>query len=290
MNERLILFGASGLIGHYLFEELSKERVVTGTYCSNKKQGLVHFNFLTSNLEEIQLQGVKHAIICSAMTKIDTCSENPQLSNEVNVEKTKKLITELSKRSIVPVFFSSASVFDGKEGGYKEADTKNPINLYGKQKASIEDFLEDKNIEHLIIRPGKVFGIKRREGVLFTNWIESYLKGEEILCADDEQLSPTYVVDIANGTKELIDSNARGIYHLNFPKHMSRYEMAINFFKYLNIRDPKLIRCSIDNFHPLEKVPKNTFLDSSKFVRGTGFKFTPLETCYNKIRKHSIPS
>ncbi len=285
MNKDILLLGASGLIGGYLFEELSRERRVVGTYYKNKKQGLVHFDLLSSDIRSMPLENTGYCVMCSAMTKIDACAENSSVSHRINVDGVKRVIEKLSQRRIVPVFFSSASVFDGVKGGYKEEDIKNPTTLYGGQKADIEDFLVSEKIDSLIIRPGKVFGVKSGEGVLFTNWLEKYLRGEEIKCADDEQLSPTYVRDVARGTKELIDRDARGIYHLNFPEHMSRYQMAAFFFSYLKIKDARIKRCSIDEFHSIEKMPRNTFLDSTKFVGETGFEFTPLERCYDEIRR-----
>lgn len=280
----IIIFGASGLIGRYLYDYLKEtEKNVIGTYFENKKENMVHYNLISSSIDELDLKNVKYAVISSAATKLDKCKDNPKYSHKVNVLGIKKVIKEISEKGIIPVFLSSASVFDGIDGGYTEDNKRNPISLYGKQKVEVEDFIISDFKDYLIIRPGKIFGIKKGEGVLFTDWYEKYKKNEEILCADDEQLAPTYAKDVAEGIAILIQKNSRGIYHINYPEHFSRYEMALNFFSFLGINYEKLKRCSIKDFNFSERRMENSYLNTSKFLKETGFRFTPLEECYKDI-------
>ncbi|MBS3075004.1 SDR family oxidoreductase [Candidatus Pacearchaeota archaeon] len=283
----VIVFGASGLIGRYLYTYLKNngEKVI-GTYFENPEEGLIHYDLVNSSIDELDLRDIKYAIISSAATKLDKCKDNPEYSQKVNVFGIKKLIKEVSKKGIIPVFMSSASVFNGLTGGYSEEDERDPISLYGKQKVEVEDFLISNFKDYLIIRPGKIFGVQKCEGVLFTDWYEKYKKNEEILCADDEQLAPTYAKDVAEGIAILIQKNCKGIYHVNYPEHFSRYEMALNFFSFLGINYNKFRSCSIKDFNFSEKRMKNSYLNISKFIKETGFRFTPLEECYKEIIKN----
>ena len=280
----VLILGASGLIGSYLYKLLKQKGIkVLGTYTNNKKDEMFYFDLVNSSVDDLPLGGIKYAILCSAVTKLDKCKDNPEHSYSINVTATKKIIKELAHRGIVPVFLSSASVFDGVKGDYVEEDIKNPITEYGRQKAEIDDFVVSNIKDYLIVRPGKVFGLRKGEGVLFSEWFEKYNNKEEIICADDERLSPHYVVDVANGIFNLLEKDLRGIYHMNPPKNFSRFEMVNNFFNFLGINDARITRCSIDDFNFSEKRPKNTFLNASKFIDETGFKFTDLEDCYVKI-------
>ena len=282
-NKKTLILGASGLIGRYLYNFLKEnDKGVVGTYNENKKPGLIYFNFVDSFIDEIE-NNFDYGVICSAVTKVDKCKDNPKYSNLINVKKTKKIIEDLSKKNIIPVFMSSASVFDGVKGNYNEKDLMNPTTLYGKQKAEIDEFITSNIEDYLIIRPGKVFGVKRGEGVLFTDWYEKYKNKKTIVCADDEKLSPTYAGDIARGISKLLEKNSRGVYHLNQLNHYSRFKMAKDFFNYLNIK-ADIIKCSIDDFNFSDKRPKNTYLDSSKFIKETNFKFTDLHKCYELIK------
>lgn len=285
-NKKILIFGASGLIGSYLYRLLKSEnKEVIGTYNKNKKPGLVYFDMTNSSLDSLNAENFEYAVICSAITKLDKCKENPEYSYEVNVTGIERIIKELRKKEIIPIFISSAAVFDGDTGGYKEEDKRNPMSIYGKQKKEVEDFMTSNLRDYLIIRPGKVFGIKKGEGNLFTEWLEKYKRGEKILAADDERLSPTYAGDVARGISLLLNSNSRGFYHINSLEDYSRFEMVKDFFDYLNIKDANLIRCSIEDFDFLEKRMKNSYLDASKFIKETKFRFTDLRSCYDLIEQ-----
>ncbi|MBU2633625.1 MAG: NAD-dependent epimerase/dehydratase family protein, partial [Nanoarchaeota archaeon] len=60
-NDKVIILGASGLVGRYLFEEFKSERIpVIGTYNKNEKEGLVYFDILNSSIDDLELEGVKY--------------------------------------------------------------------------------------------------------------------------------------------------------------------------------------------------------------------------------------
>ncbi len=285
-GEKTIILGASGLVGRYLFEVFKKSGIpVIGTYNKNEKKELVYFDVLNSSIDELDTKGVKYAIICSAMVGVDNCKKNLDYSREINVNGIKKLIKEFSNRQIIPVYISSIFVFDGN-GNYKEEDFRNPANEYGKQKKEVEDFIIENIKEYLIIRLGRVFGISENEGI-FAKAIEKYKKNQEILSNDFEEISLTYAGDIARGIKMLLERNKTGIFHLESEGHKNRFEIVADFFNYLGIKDAKIKKCSMEDFNFLEKRAKKQFSDSSKFLR-EGFEFTPIEKCYDMIKKNLL--
>ena len=284
-NNKVIILGASGLVGRYLFEEFKSRGIpVIGTYNKNEKSGLVQFDILDSSIDDLQLEGVEYVIICSAMVGVDNCRIYLDKSREINVEGLKRLIKKFFKRGIVPVFISSVFVFNGR-GNYKEDDFRNPANEYGRQKKEVEDFIIENVDEYLILRLGRVFGVNSGEGIL-TDAFERYKKGEEILCNDYEELSLTYGEDIARGIKELMERGKRGVFHLESKGHKNRFEWINDFFNYLGVDDAKIKKCSIDDFNFLEPRAKNQFSDSSKFIEEIGFEFTPIEECYKRIMEN----
>jgi len=281
--KKIIILGASGLVGRYLFDYLKKSgKEVVGTYNKNEKAGLFYFDITDSPIETLPIKDADYVIICSGIVKIDECKKDIDNSEKVNVIAIKRVIKEFSKKDIIPVFISGAIVFDGV-GDYKEEDIRNPANEYGKQKKEIEDYLMDNYKNYLIIRLGKVFGFKDKESD-FATWINKYNNGEEIPCIYDEDLSLTSAEDIAKGITILLEKNKRGIFHIDSGVHKSRFEFAIDFFNFLKLKDAKIIRKSVKDFNFLEKRAKNQFLDSSKFIKETNFKFTPLENSYTMIQ------
>ncbi|MCK5043476.1 sugar nucleotide-binding protein [Candidatus Pacearchaeota archaeon] len=281
----ILILGASGLIGRYTFDHLKKQgKKVIGTFYKNKNPELIYFDVVKSPINELPIKGLELAIICSAISKIDECKKDVGYSQQVNVENLKRSIYQLSEKNIVPVFISSAAVFDGVLGGYKEDNIRNPINIYGKQKLEVEDFILKNFEKYLIVRIEKVFGIRKGEG-LFADWILKYKNKEKIFCADDEVFSPTYVGDVAQGLGKLIEKGMEGVFHITPQNYCNRYELAINFFDYLKIKDARIVKCSLDDFNFLDKRSKNSHLDGSRFIKETGLRFTPLEECYEYIKK-----
>lgn len=284
-NDKVIILGASGLVGRYLFEEFKSERIpVIGTYNKNEKEGLVYFDILNSSIDDLELEGVKYVIICSAMVGVDNCKKNLKESREINIGGLIRLIERFSKKGIIPVFISSVFVFNGK-GNYKEDDFRNPANEYGKQKKEVEDFIIGNVDEYLIVRLGRVFGVKKGEGI-FTDIFDKYKRGEEILSNDYEELTLTYAGDIAGGIRELMKKNKRGIFHIEYGVHKNRFEFVKHFFDHLGVKDAKIKKCSIDDFNFLEPRAKNQFSDSSKFIKETGFEFTQIEKCYECVKEN----
>lgn len=285
-KQRTLIIGASGLIGRYLFDFLKQQkREVVGTYNRNKNANLIHFDLLESPIKDLPIKNIKYGVICSAIAKIDECKKNPVYSRKVNVSGVEKIISYLSEKGIVPVFISGAVVFNGV-GGEKEEDKRNPANLYGEQKKEVEDFIIENFKDYLIIRPGKVIGKKIKEGGLFADWLLKYKNKDKILCAYDEEMSVTYAGDLAKAISLLMKRDLRGIFHINPQWHYSRFQYALDFFSYLKIKDVKLERCSLDNFNFLDKRAKNAFLDSSKFIRETGFEFTKSGVLYEMIKQN----
>jgi dTDP-4-dehydrorhamnose reductase len=284
-DKGILILGASGFIGRYLFDYLKNENHrVIGTYTKNKKPDLFFFDAISSSLEELPLDKMGYCIICSAISKIDECKTNSH-SASLNVIGLKKVIKTLKEKSIIPVFISSAAVFDGFRGNYKEDDIKNPQNVYGIQKKEVEDFIISDFKDYLIIRLNKIFGIARGDDGIFRNWLDKYKNNCEICCAYDEELSLTYICDVVRGIEKLIEKGKTGTFHIDSGIHKSRLEFAKDFFEYLRIDDAKIKTCSLDAFNFAEKRAKKSYLDSSKFINQTGFEFTSMEECYKIIKK-----
>ncbi len=280
MKNKILILGASGLIGRYLFKFLKeKKKDVIGTYCNHAFEGGVYFNVLESSLDNLNLEEVGYVIICSAIAKIDKCSDEE--AKKININGLKRIIKEFSERKIIPVFISGSVVFNGN-GNYAEEDLRNPVNRYGFQKKEVEDFIFNEIDKYLIIRLGKIFGIEKGEGY-FSELYERYLNNEDIRCAEDDKLSLTCAEDIAKAISWLMDNESKGIYHIDSGIVKNRYDFAKEFFDFLGI-DVEIKKCLLDDFKFSEPRAKNQFLDSSKFVRESEFEFKDLEKSFKEIK------
>ena len=145
---KVVVLGASGLIGHKLFEKLSKRYETYGTlrlkvevydndffkdYDNFIDQIDVHdFNNLIKNLNRIN-----HDVIlnCVGITKRKNEINLPLESIYVNSIFPHKLLNWAISNNKRLIHFSTDCVFNGKEGNYSELSLTNSEDNYGRTKA-----------------------------------------------------------------------------------------------------------------------------------------------------------
>jgi dTDP-4-dehydrorhamnose reductase len=145
---RVIVLGASGLIGHKLFEKLSERFETYGTL-KNKIKDYDHPFF---SCHENFIENINAHDFSSLVKKLDeinpdvilNCIGITKRKNEVNIplevininallpHKLLKWAKENKKRLI---HFSTDCVFNGKDGSYSENSLTNSEDAYGRTKA-----------------------------------------------------------------------------------------------------------------------------------------------------------
>ena len=156
--KRLLVTGASGLLGFNLALRESAHRDVTGITYS---QGLIDTPFKTLSVDltntevvnrlfdSIQPEGVIH---CAAMANIDTCEKQPYEAERINSEVPGEIARICKKNGIRLVHLSTDAVFDGSRGGYLETDTPNPLSVYARTKLDGEHAVLDANPDAVVAR------------------------------------------------------------------------------------------------------------------------------------------
>ena len=271
----ILIVGASGYIGNYLFNQFKKESFdVLGTYFRNKKEGLLYFDLGSMGLDELKLDinNVRYVIIAAAANaKIDESRIHWDYNYKVNVLRTKNLIDYCFKRDIVPIYLSSDGVFDGFKGHYSEEDERNPINSYGKIRFEVENYLINSKKPHVILRSGRIFGTDLKDGTLIMDMLRSMRKRKSLKCVTDNVFTPTYIKDLFDFVKLVIEKKYTGIFHIASLKATNRYEIAKavrNFFKLKNV---KVHPCKTGSLGLLEKRAKLTDLNIAKYKKLTGY-------------------
>ncbi len=262
---KTLVFGASGFVGFYLKRYFN----AVGTAQSDKN-GNRKVNFLDENeIVEIINNEKPDLIINSAgLTNVDECERNPDLAFKLNGDSVRIIARESQKVNAKFVQISTDYVFDGTKGNYKETDSPNPINVYGKSK-----LLGEENalncLDSIVLRIEMPYGINlaKNKEVFFESIVNNLRASKAINVANDQIISPTYVEDIANAIDILVKNRQRGIFHLASKEHFSRYEFAIKIADVFNF-DKSLIKgTSLDSFKLVAKRPKNTYLNIDKISK-----------------------
>jgi dTDP-4-dehydrorhamnose reductase len=225
---KILVIGASGLIGGYIFKGFSALGLLKGTAYP---EALEHYFSLdirdAQAVSNIIAEFKPDTILCSAaISHVDYCEENPQEVRKVNVEGTRNVIREARKQGARFVFFSSEYVFDGRNGPYTETDKPSPLNEYGKQKVEVEEIIEKELSEFLIIRTTVVYGWEREGKNFIMQMLRNLNKGVPMRVPLDQFSSPTYAQNLADAVRDLVCANEVGIFNIVGSEVINRYEFA----------------------------------------------------------------
>lgn len=160
----------------------------------------------------------------AAITDVDYCEREPDAAHEVNETGTKLLAQAASDMGARVLYVSTDYVFDGKEGPYHEDADPCPINAYGRSKLAGERQVTDLLNRPLIARTCVVFGPHRAN---FVTWVIERLRaGERVPAIEDQSITPTYSLSLAEQLIALIEGDEEGIWHTAGADELTRLEMA----------------------------------------------------------------
>jgi dTDP-4-dehydrorhamnose reductase len=285
---KILVIGAAGFVGEKLYNILSKDFEVIGTYYAEKKY---NFKYLDMSNRESVIKLISktkpHVVIHTAgITNVDFFEENPNEIKRVNIQGIKNIIEGCLKTNSKLICISSDYVFDGEKGNYIEEDKPNPISAYGKAKLEEEELVKNSGLNYLILRIAVPYGYNSlSDKQTFEKWVINNLKNnKEIKVIDDQYNTPTLIDDIANAAKRLIELNRTGIYHVTGSERISRYDFALKVAEIFNL-DKKLIKkVKTKDLNWKAKRPKDSSLNIDK-LKKLGIKMSNINEGLSKMKK-----
>ncbi len=290
-NMKFLVIGASGYIGGYCYHYLkSLGYPVRGTKFSSGSPDFVTFDLshdaIASVIDESFFIGneKKFAIIFAAFSQVERCFRDKEGSRKVNVDGTIRLLKDLVALNVTPIYISTSAVYDGLTGDYNENVLPNPQTEYGRQKCEVETFIRENIPGALIFRLDKVVGDAPSERNFFYEWYNLMDREQPILCLEN-LISPTNIEDVAKAIIISCEKNLEGTYNLANTEIFRRGELAKQFASALGMKSIiKLISEKELNFSEFR--PPKTFLNSTKFIKATGFKFTPMREVFSRFKRN----
>lgn len=174
-----------------------------------------------------QVQKINPDIIinCAAYNAVDQAETDWEQAFQVNGLGPKNLALAASSSGAVLIHYSTDYVFNGKTTRqYTLADTPSPISRYGESKFLGEQMVMRHATKYYLIRVSWVFGSGN------TNFAKKVLEWSsqrtQISVVDDQISSPTYTVDLAQASIDLIKTKQYGLYHITNSEYCSRFEWA----------------------------------------------------------------
>ncbi|PRA14255.1 MULTISPECIES: dTDP-4-dehydrorhamnose reductase [Pseudomonas] len=176
-----------------------------------------------ANPDQIRQQVRAHRpdliINAAAHTAVDQAQSEPEVAFAINATAPGVLAEEAKALGIPLIHYSTDYVFDGsKPAPYTEADTPNPLGVYGQSKLAGEQAIAAVGGEHLILRTSWVYS---SHGKNFLLTMQRLLQEKpQMRIVADQIGAPTWAGSIASSTRSLIERwqagepGEWGVYHL----------------------------------------------------------------------------
>jgi len=226
---RVLVLGASGLLGSRVYEALSSKVETYGTYFrSTVKKSSNFYELDATNHSDlstlIRKIRPRRIINCLGLTDVEVCDQRPEASWKINAEipaQISRLSQEISAQFI---HVSTDHYYSSLEELRDESVSMMPINQYGFAKFAAENFILFENSEALILRTN-FFGISRKVDKSILNFAMNAFNGNKPLDGfSDVFFTPVGISDIARFLLSNQSLLVTGLLNFASSEAISKYE------------------------------------------------------------------
>jgi dTDP-4-dehydrorhamnose reductase len=292
---KILILGATGMLGHKLMQVLSREHTVTGTVRRDASVLANHPFFLKmvilGNISADNLTTIRAAIDtvnpeviinCIGIVKQLPAAQDPLQSIAINALLPHQLAQICRQKNIRLVHMSTDCVFSGRKGNYTEKDPSDAEDLYGKTK-----YLGEVDYPGCLTIRTSIIGRELDTSHSLIEWFISQ-EGKTVPGYKNAVFSGLTTLALSEIITEIIADHPRlsGVYQVA-SKPISKYDL-LNLVK-------KNYGMAI-TVKPDEMVINDRSLSPEKFKKETNIKIPSWEymieqmhqdpTPYAEIRKH----
>jgi dTDP-4-dehydrorhamnose reductase len=227
---RALVIGASGQVGAALAARLAERgHNVVGTHhrVPQPQTRLLDVTDAAAT-ERLVAEVEPDWVFCpAALTHVDYCEDHAEETFAINRDAPATAAGAAAKLGAGFVYFSTEYVFDGTAGPYDEDDPPAPLSVYGLSKLEGEQRVQEENPRAVIVRTTVAYGPEPQGKNFVYQVLRRARAGEPIRVPSDQVSSPTYNVDLAAATVELIERDFHGVIHVAGPALLDRHTFAL---------------------------------------------------------------
>jgi len=226
---RALVIGGSGQVGAALEGILvARGHTAVATHHRVPQPGTVQLDVRDeAATARLMTDAAPDVVFCPAgLTVVDYCEDHPDEAFVANCEAPARAAALAAERGAAFVFFSTEYVFDGRDGPYGEDDPVAPLSVYGRSKLDGERAVMAANARALVVRTTVVYGPEPQGKNFIYQLRRRAAAGEPLKVPADQRSSPTFNVDLAAATIDLVERAARGVVHVAGPSVIDRYAFA----------------------------------------------------------------
>lgn len=294
--KRLLVCGSNGLVGQrlaLLFGHTTEYEVLHTSHHRNFYLDRQLFDY--TQLDITNRSDVKSLVTSyrpdiiintAAIASVDVCEQQRDAAWRVNVNGIEHLTVAARLIGAKVIHLSTDYVFDGKHGPYAEDDRVNPINYYGKTKLAGENMVLAGGVPYAILRVILLFGTGVNLKHNFATWVMENLRaGTPIRCAADQFCNPTYVGSVASAVLNVIERDARGVFHVCDADRVSRYDFALKIAKAFGLDEALIERSTSAALQQGAPRPLSTGFTVEKACREFGFEPLTIDAGLEALRR-----
>jgi len=282
--KRILICGANGLLGQRVAIMLSTQNEYEVLNTSVERSFVFDNMLLDYTQLDITNRGDTKSLVASfqpdiiinaaAITDVDWCETNREITWKVNVLAVENLVEAARKVKAKLIHISSDYIFDGKNGPYDEEAKPNPICYYGKSKLASENVIKIAEIPYVILRTNVLYGSGVNVKLNFATWVISKLEqGNQISIVDDQYGNPTYVGDLAMAVIKSFELNREGIFNIGGSEYLSRYDFAIRVAEVFGFNKELIKRIKTSELNQKAPRPLKSGLITLKAETQFGMRF-----------------
>ena len=255
---KVLILGASGLIGHQVYwrlKSVGKYEVNAVSKTRKVDSPSILLDVLKKNNLKSCLENIQPDIVINCIGALINASEaHPEMAYKLNAELPHALSRLSKELNFRLVHISTDCVFSGKlNTPYKETDMPDGTSTYSRTKAKGEEIKD----EHLVIRTS-VIGpeLSNRAEELF-NWF--MLEDHQIEGYQTSIWSGVTTAILARSIENLMCQDLKGIYHVTNNSFISKYHL-LELLKYETKKDISII--------PVDKNDSNKAFEDTRLKLG----------------------
>jgi dTDP-4-dehydrorhamnose reductase len=241
--KKILVTGASGLLGLNLSLDLAKEYTVTGVIHQDELQG-VPYSVKVADLskpgvsEKIFEETLPDAVIhTAALADVDECEKQPERAELVNGTLPGMMARICRQRSIPLIHISTDAVFDGVKGNYREEDIPNPLSIYARSKLLGEQNVASEYPQAIIARVNFYGWSLRGNRSLAEKFIREMSAGKKVNGFTDVYFCTLHVFQLIGLLKEMLAKKFSGLYHTVSRESISKYAFGVALAREFGLDD-----------------------------------------------------
>ena len=255
-----LLIGANGQLGSELRQAFSNHDLIPLTHADLELTNPIQVR------ETLSKYRPRLILNTAAYHRVDECEDFPERAFAVNTMAIRDLAIAAKEIGAVLVHFSTDYVFDGQQRSpYREVDRPGPLSVYATSKLAGEYFIQAVLERYYLIRTCGLYGLagsRSKAGNFVETMLRLAAEGREIRVVGDQIVTPTSVKDLARKVRQLVETDAYGLYHITNRGGCSWYQFARTIFDLAGLT-PDLIETTSAAYDARAARPAYSVLDNA---------------------------